>query len=156
MSAILQEPGFNLRPMSQGDIQRVMQIEVAAYKFHWTEGIFKDCLRVGYPSWVACIDEEVLGYGIMSVAVGEAHILNLCIDPQQQGMGYGRRLLKRMIRLAADHQADTLFLEVRVSNQVAQRLYESEGFVEIGQRRAYYPAADGEREDAVILAKTLI
>jgi ribosomal-protein-alanine N-acetyltransferase len=92
---------------------------------------------------------------VLSVAVGEAHVLNVCVHPDWQGRGLGRRILDRLLRLAREHEADTAFLEVRASNTVAQRLYESAGFNEIGVRRGYYPARVG-REDAVVYAKTLI
>ena len=97
----------------------------------------------------------MVGHGVLSVAVGEAHILNVCVHPDWQGRGFGRRILERMLRLAREHEADTAFLEVRVSNTVAQRLYESAGFNEIGLRRGYYPSDNG-REDAVVYAKALL
>jgi ribosomal-protein-alanine N-acetyltransferase len=90
----------------------------------------------------------------MSVAVGEAHILNLCVAPAWQGEGLGRRLLERLLGVARQHHADTAYLEVRMSNDKAIALYESVGFREIGRRRGYYPHQVG-REDALVYAKTL-
>jgi ribosomal-protein-alanine N-acetyltransferase len=136
------------------EVTEVMRVERAAYTHPWTEGIFLDCLRVGYCCWVGELDGELAGHGVLSVAVGEAHLLNLCVHPDLQGHGVGRRLLTRLVRLAAEHQADTVFLEVRVSNKVAIALYESEGFNEVGVRRGYYPCTTG-REDAVVFAKSL-
>ena len=118
-------------------------------------GILRDCLRVGYDCQVALLGKQVVGHAVLSRAVGEAHLLNLCVAPQQQGHGIGRRLLRRMLRLARDGNADTVFLEVRVSNELARRLYESEGFCEIGQRRNYYPHEREGREDAAVYAKPL-
>ena len=155
MSAILNDPLFQLRPMRSDDVATVMAVELSAYTYPWTEGIFRDCLRVGYQCWVAQLGPELVGYSVMSVAVGEAHILNICIAPQRQGQGLGRRLLRRMLRMAGELQADTAYLEVRESNRAAQALYESLGFNQIGQRRGYYPA-DGGREDALVYAKTLL
>lgn len=154
MSAILKDPLLLFRPMRSEDVENLYAIETAAYSHPWTMGIFHDCLRVGYCCWVCEIDQELLGYGVMSVAVGEAHILNLCVRPDRQGHGLGRRILERLLNLARERHADTAFLEVRVSNLAAQALYDSEGFNEIGQRRGYYPADDG-REDALVYAKTL-
>lgn len=154
MSAILKNPLLRLRTMDVEDLDAVMTIEEQTYSHPWTRGIFRDCLRVGYCSWVMEIDEDVIGYGIMSVAAAEAHILNICIHPDFQGRGLGRKILHRLIRLAKDHGVDTMFLEVRATNQVAQILYESEGFNEIGQRRGYYPAKEG-REDALVFAKVI-
>ncbi len=155
MSAILREPMWRLRPMTQKDVGAVHALEQRAYAFPWSEGIFRDCLRAGYCCWVLDLEREVIGYGVLSVAAGESHLLNLCVDPARQGNGLGRRLLKRMIELARYHDATTLFLEVRVSNRVAIHLYESVGFNEVGVRHRYYPARDGLREDALIMALTL-
>lgn len=154
MSALLDDPLFKLRPMRPDDLPRVMPVELAAYSHPWTEGIMRDCIRVGYQCWVAELGDELVGHAVMSVAVGEAHILNLCIAPERQGQGLGRRLLRRMLRMAAELQADTAYLEVRESNVVAQALYESLGFVQVGRRPDYYPEDEG-REDALVYAKTL-
>ena len=98
---------------------------------------------------------NLLGYGVLSAAAGEAHILNLCIAPEYQGRGHGRRLLRRMLDLARWHQALQVFLEVRPSNPRAIQLYRDEGFNEIGRRPRYYPARDG-REDALVMAIELL
>jgi len=146
---------LNLRPMRAGDLSAVMKVELAAYEYPWTEGIFRDCLRVGYCCWVYELDDQPVGHAIMSVAVAEAHILNVCVDPAWQGKGLGRGMLKRLLRVARTHGADTVFLEVRVSNATARELYESAGFCEVGVRRDYYPARRA-REDAIVYASSLV
>lgn len=140
--------------MRDHDIEAVLGCERAAYEFPWGADIFLDCLRVGYNCWVVELGPRVVGYGIMSIGAGECHVLNLCVHPRWQGMGLGRRLLRRLLALARDKGADSAFLEVRVSNSLARALYASEGFCEIGERRGYYPARNG-REDAVVLALAL-
>ena len=155
MSAVIKEPGVALRPMRHVDISAVMAVETAAYPYPWTEGIFRDCLRVGYCCWVAALRKEIIGHGVMSVAAGECHILNLCIHPDWQGRRLGRKLLRRLLAIARSHGADTAFLEVRASNHGAIALYEQEGFCEAGMRRGYYPADNNVREDAVIMARPL-
>jgi ribosomal-protein-alanine N-acetyltransferase len=100
------------------------------------------------------VGNSVTGYGIMSIAAAEAHLLNLCIHPNAQHMGYGRRLLNALLLKAGDTDVDKVFLEVRPSNDVALRLYASVGFEQIGIRPAYYQAERG-REDAVILSANL-
>jgi len=155
LSAILKNPLLRLRIMQTDDVDEVMDVEVRAYPHPWTKAIFYDCLRVGYCCWVMEIDGRLIGHGIMSIAAGEAHILNVCVDPDFQGRGLGRKILQRLMALAKDHQVQTLFLEVRCSNKVAQVLYESEGFNEIGRRPAYYPGVD-KREDALVFAKELV
>lgn len=154
MSAVITEPDVLLRPMREVDIPAVMVVETAAYPHPWTEGIFRDCLRVGYCCWVAVERREVIGHGVMSVAAGECHVLNVCVHPDWQGLQLGRKILRRLLATGRSQNADTAFLEVRVSNRTAIGLYESEGFCEVGLRRGYYPSDHG-REDAVIMARSL-
>ncbi|MEM7253615.1 MAG: ribosomal protein S18-alanine N-acetyltransferase [Pseudomonadota bacterium] len=155
MSAVEDSAPVGARPMREVDLDDVQRIEHHAYGFPWSEGVFRDCIRVGYSCWVVIADDETVGYGIMSVAAGEAHILNLCIGPDAQCRGYGQFLLRHLCAVAAnDHGADTVILEVRPSNHTALRLYERHDFVRIGIRRGYYPDADG-REDAFVLSLRL-
>lgn len=154
MSAILESGQPILRPMLEEDLAEVMRIELRSYTHPWTLGIFKDCLRVGYHCLVYETDDEMLGYTVMSHAVGEAHILNICIRPDAQGNGYGSMLLQEVIEAARRMHTDTLLLEVRPSNHAALTLYHKMGFCEVGTRKNYYPAENG-REDALILAINL-
>lgn len=155
MAAVPEFVSPRLRPMRAEDVERVISLEREVYEFPWTEGIFHDCLNVGYCCWVYEADGEVMAYGLMSVGVGEAHILNLCVHPKYRRRGFGHGMLMHLILLAQRYHADTIFLEVRPSNTTALKLYDSLGFSEVGCRRAYYPARNG-REDAVILAKEII
>lgn len=155
MSAILSDSGVCLRPMTVADLDKIMKIEPRAYEFPWSENIFRDCLRVGYCCWCYEQNDELLAYGVMSVAAGESHILNLTVVPELQRKGIGRKMLKHFIQLARRHKADTLMLEVRPSNTGAIRLYGALGFNEIGLRQNYYPAENG-REDALQLALNLV
>lgn len=132
-----------------------MAVELRAYPFPWTRGIFRDCLKAGYPSWALLEHGVLIGYGLISVAADEAHILNICVTPERQGRGLGRHLLRALVQLAREHQARRVFLEVRPSNPGAITLYHSEGFNEIGRRPRYYPAHDG-REDALVMAMELV
>ncbi|HFD81329.1 MAG TPA: ribosomal-protein-alanine N-acetyltransferase [Gammaproteobacteria bacterium] len=140
--------------MSVDDLDAVMEIERRAYEYPWTPGIFRDCLRVGYCCWCCEGGEGIQGYGVMSVAAGESHILNLTVDPGLQRRGIGSRLMRHFMQLARRHGADTVMLEVRPSNRAAIALYQKLGFNEMGVRRNYYPAAEG-REDALLLGKNL-
>ena len=144
-----------LRAMQATDLERVFEIEQRAYEFPWTLGIFHDCLRAGYGCWVMVENERVLGYGILSAAAGEAHILNVCVAPEAQGRGHGRRLVQRLIDLSRWHRVERVFLEVRPSNPRAIALYHDIGFNEIGRRPKYYPAKGG-REDALVMAIELL
>ncbi len=155
MNAVLKEAAVALRPMQEEDLELIMAIEEQAYHYPWTPTIFKDCLHVGYCCWVVERDGILAGYGIMSVVAGESHLLNLCIHSVYQSLGLGTKLLAHLLDLAVEHHANTIFLEVRPSNFPAIRLYLEHGFAEIGVRRNYYPAKMG-REDALILAKTIV
>jgi ribosomal-protein-alanine N-acetyltransferase len=144
---------FRLRRMSVTDLPQVLAIESKNYDFPWQEDIFKDCFKAGYHCWVLEESDKVLGYGLVSIAVGEAHILNISVDPEEQKQGLGRKLLNHLIQIARG-RAETVFLEVRPSNMGAIALYLDTGFNEIGIRKDYYPAVDG-REDAIMLALQL-
>jgi len=141
--------------MCEADLDEVMSIEHRAYPFPWTHGIFRDCLRADYPAWILQEGGRILGYGVLSVAADEAHVLNLCIDPDEHGQGLGRRLLRALLKFAHGHGARRVFLEVRPSNPHAITLYQDEGFNEIGRRPRYYPAHVG-REDAIVMARELL
>jgi ribosomal-protein-alanine N-acetyltransferase len=140
--------------MLDSDVDAVMSIENAVYDHGWTAGIFHDCLRVHYSCWVMETEGEVVGYGILSAAAGEAHILNIAIAPERQGLGFGRTFIHFLLETARHHGADTAFLEVRPSNRAALRLYDSMGFNQVGLRHDYYPSDSG-REDAIIMARSL-
>lgn len=155
MNAVVEPARLRIRPMRFGDIEAVMVNELAAYKYPWTEGIMRDCLRVGYYCAVGEVGEQVVSHAVMSDAVGEAHVLNLCVHPSWQGNGFGRSLLKHLMEEARERNATNMFLEVRASNTAAQSLYLAMGFNEIAQRRDYYPAGKG-RESALVFAKTLL
>lgn len=155
MNAVVKPAVPQIRPLRVEDLPEVMAVEVRAYDFPWTDAVFRDCLKAGYSLWVLEGDAGILGYGVLSAAAGEAHILNLCVAPEHQGAGYGRRLLNRLIDLARWHQVERVFLEVRPSNQAAIALYHRSGFCEIGHRPNYYPAGNGRREDAVVMAREL-
>ena len=144
-----------LRAMRDADIGTVMAIEHRAYPFPWTDGIFRDCINACYPSWLLMQEDAVIGYGVISIAAREAHILNICIDPDAQSHGHGRRLLRTLVRIARAQNAERVFLEVRPSNPRAIALYFDEGFNEIGRRPRYYPAHTG-REDAIVMAMELL
>jgi len=154
MSAILKEPHLEIRPMQEADLDEVLEIERAGYPYPWTRTIFMDCLHAGHSCWVCGRRGVIEGYGVLSVAAGESHLLNLCMRKESRKQGIGSSLLTHLTGIARRHGAEVIFLEVRVSNKVARRLYEVAGFNELGTRREYYPTDQG-REDALIFARTL-
>jgi ribosomal-protein-alanine N-acetyltransferase len=139
-----------IRPMTEADVGSVVALERASYQFPWSEGIFRDCLRVGYTCRVVTSANRLVGYGVMSLGAGEAHILNLCIDAAFRCQGIGRRMLDYLLDKGAGAGMSEAFLEVRPSNTAAIRLYLSVGFDQVGMRKGYYQAVGG-REDAAVL-----
>ncbi len=159
MSAVRKEDVLafaSLRPMRETDLEAVMCIEERAYPFPWTRGIFRDCMRADYAMWVQELDGALVGYGVLSVALDEAHVLNLCTAAQAEGRGLGRHMLRALLRIARAGGAQQVFLEVRPSNKRAIKLYDIAGFNEIGRRPRYYPAPNNGREDAVVMAMELL
>jgi len=149
------EPRTTVRQMIHDDLSMVSDIERRSYEFPWSHGVFRDCLLAGYHNIVLVRGEEVAGYGVLSVAAGEAHILNLCVDPECRSRGYGAKLLDEMLFRARAASVRQVFLEVRPSNERALALYRKKGFRQVANRPAYYQAHDG-REDAAILVKKLV
>ena len=139
--------------MTNADVPAVIAIEKQAYKYPWTEGIFRDCLRVGYHCRLLEQGGEIQAYGIISIAAGESHILNICVRPDLRRKGLGQRMLNYLMDEARRSGAKTMLLEVRVSNTAAIHMYQQAGFNELGHRPNYYPARDG-REDALLMAYT--
>lgn len=150
-----QLPSGQIRPMSIDEVEQIARIDAEAYPYPWSEQIFRDCIKSRYHCVVYENDHEMLGYAVLSVAAGEAHILNICILPAKQNAGLGRDLLNYLVSYARDKQVETIFLEVRFSNEPAKRLYDRFGFNELGIRKNYYPAKVG-REDALVLAMNLL
>ena len=146
-----------LRPMQAEDLTAVMVGELASYPYPWTQGNFEDCINnQAYSCWVFQQGNELNGHLVISAVVKEAHILNICVYPELQGKGWGRKLLSEAEIIAEKREVETVFLEVRPSNKAGINLYQSEGYNEIGLRKGYYPADDNGREDAVVMAKTLV
>ncbi len=143
-------PELEIRALTEADVDAVVSVEKRSYQFPWSEGIFRDCLRVGYVCRAVVVGGLVVGHGIMSLGAGEAHVLNVCVDPDFRCRGVGERLLRHLLERGRSAGMTDAFLEVRPSNIAAIRLYRTMGFEQIGVRRGYYQASSG-REDAAVL-----
>ncbi len=150
---------YKLRPMQLDDLDAIIQIESTIYTHPWTRGNFSDSLNSGYSAWILESEGKIIGYSLMMMVMDEAHLLNLSIAKPQQKQGLGRYLLEHMLKIAKNHQATNMFLEVRPSNISAIALYENMGFSEMAVRRAYYPAdpkvVKTGREDAILMGLAL-
>ena len=157
MSAVLASQ-LDVYPMQGSTLDYVVAIEQDIYEFPWTLGNFRDSLAAGYGCWeywsMTTTHRALVGYAIVMSAPQEAHLLNLSVARALQRRGYGGAMLAHVLSAVRAEGAHRLLLEVRPSNDAGRRLYARDGFVEIGRRRGYYPAARG-REDAVVLEKSL-
>lgn len=141
-----------LEAMQVEDLPAVLEVENAVYPHPWSHANFLDSLDGGHEAWVLRDGNGVLlGYFLMMLIVDEAHLLNISVRGDLHGRGVGRLLLDKVARMARDKGMASILLEVRPSNARAIRLYQRFGFEQIGRRKAYYPAADNTREDAVVM-----
>ena len=136
--------------MAAADLDQVAANESEAFAFPWPRSAFEDCLDAGYECWIAVAGGRLVGHGIVSITADEAVLLNVCVAPEAQGLGYGRALSNHLIACAGTAGAEKVFLEVRMSNRPAMTLYAALGFREIGRRPNYYRTAAG-REDALVM-----
>ena len=145
----------SFRPMTEADLDAVLKIEYAAYSHPWTRGIFLDGLGK-YQIWLMFEGQQQVGHGVVQIILDEAHLLNITVKPENQGRGLGLTLLEHLMsRLPTRPRRGSVFWKCATATVAAFRLYERYGFNEIGRRRDYYPAVGG-REDAVVMACTLV
>ena len=153
MNAML-EARIELLPMGQADLDAVLAIEYRVCPFPWSRDNFTDSLACNYSCWVCRVDGEVAGYFVLMLAVDDAHLLTIAVAESHQRRGLGARLLRQAMAIGLAGRAQTILLEVRLSNVKALAMYRHFGFAQIGVRRGYYPA-DGGREDALVLTHAL-
>ncbi|MDB5729883.1 MAG: rimI [Noviherbaspirillum sp.] len=138
--------------MKVGDLPDVLAIENDIYPYPWTRGNFLDSLYSSYETWILRDGNGSLAaYFLMMYAVDEAHLLNITVRRGLHGKGIGRMQLDKVKALAREHGMTSILLEVRPSNLRAMQIYERYGFLQIGKRKGYYPAANNMREDAIVM-----
>ena len=147
------EPSVSV-PMTTADIDAVWALETRAYPFPWTRGNFVDSLAAGYTAQLirAAGDGRLLGYLVAMAGADEMHLLNITVAPEVRRRGLARRMIEGLVERCRDAGAGRLWLEVRESNAGARAAYLRLGFVEMGTRPGYYPAARGRRESAVVMS----
>jgi ribosomal-protein-alanine N-acetyltransferase len=155
MSALPNTAEAALEPMSEDRLGPVVALEQRVYAHPWTQGNFVDSLRAGYHARMLVAASEVLGYYVAMKGVDEVHLLNITVAPEHQRQGWGRLMLDALALWARAEGAQWLWLEVRTSNVHAQRTYERYGYRRVGERRNYYPAGAGKRENAVVMSLKL-
>lgn len=142
-------------PLLADQLDAVLQVELRAYAHPWNRTNFLDALHAGYQAQVLVADTTVLGYFVAMKGVDEVHLLNITVAPEYQGQGWAKVLLDALTLWARGQGADWLWLEVRVGNTRALHVYERHGYCRVGQRKQYYPAEQGQREDAVVMSLRL-
>jgi ribosomal-protein-alanine N-acetyltransferase len=155
MSAVLKNAEARFEPMAESWLDEVVTVEAEAYEHPWTRGNFADSIRSGYQAQLLVAGDELLGYFVAMKGVDEVHLLNITVAPPHQSNGWGRLMLDALALWARGQGAQWLWLEVRVSNERAQRIYQQQGFRRVGDRKGYYPAAGGKREDAIVMSLKL-
>lgn len=147
------DSGVVLRPMRTSDLARVLEIERASFTMAWSVATFRSLLgRDDAECWVAERDGRIEGYAAYWIILDEAELGDIAVDPDVRGRGIGSVLLDLVAERVRQRGVRRLFLEVRVSNEAAQRLYFRHGFVKTGRRRNYYV---DPREDAFVLTLDL-
>jgi ribosomal-protein-alanine N-acetyltransferase len=143
---------IKVRPMTEADLDYVLDIETASFSVPWKREHFVSELeaRHSFP-FVAVADDDIVGYFCLMSLFEEAQILDIAVVLHQRGLGIARLLLEHAISVARKMSAEVVALEVRASNIAAIRLYEKCGFVRTGLRQKYYEG----REDAVLMEKRL-
>lgn len=155
MSAVLKTVEARFEPLLPERIGQVLRVEQQAYGHPWTQGNFADAIRTGYQAQLLMADDTLLGYFVAMKGVDEVHLLNITVAPDYQRQGWARVMLDALAIWARGQGAQWLWLEVRVNNARAVRVYEQHGFRRVGKRKNYYPAGKDQREDALVMSLRL-
>ncbi len=142
----------HFEPMGAAHLDAVLAIEQSAYSHPWSRGNFSDSMAAGYQLQCLVGGADVLGYFVAMAGYREVHLLNITVAPAHQRQGWARVMLDALAIWSRGQGAQWLWLEVRVSNARALQIYERHGYRRVGERRGYYPAANGQREDAVVMS----
>ena len=137
-------------PMRRRHLKSVLRIEQQVYPRPWSMGLFMSELAFG-PTRLyvtARVGNAVVGYGGLMLVPDDGHITTLAVDPGWHRLKIGTRLLHVLAVEAVERGARNLTLEVRMSNEPAQRLYQQFGFAPAGVRKGYYVETN---EDALIM-----
>jgi ribosomal-protein-alanine N-acetyltransferase len=142
-------------PMRVEQLDAVVAVEQRAYAHPWNRTNFLDALQSGNQAQLLVAGDVLLGYFVAMPGVDEVHLLNITVAPEYQGQGWARVMLDALTVWARGQSSQWVWLEVRVGNLRAMRVYEAHGYKRVGQRKDYYPAGRGQREDAVVMGLRL-
>ena len=145
----------HFEPLLANRLDEVLRVEQRAYAHPWSQANFVDALQSGYQAQMLMAGGLVLGYFVAMKGVDEVHLLNITVAPEFQGQGWSRVMLDALAIWARGQGAEWLWLEARVNNARALKVYEAHGYRRVGLRKAYYPAGPGQREDAIVMSLRL-
>lgn len=155
MSAVLKPIEARFEPMTEAKLEAVVALEHSAYAHPWQRSHFSDCLASGYQAQMLLADDQLLGYFVAMKGFEEVHLLNITVAPAHQRRGWAQVMLDALALWARGQGVQWLWLEARAGNTRAIHVYKAHGFRTVGTRRQYYPAAHGQREDAVVMSLKL-
>lgn len=140
----------HLTPMRRRHLRTVIRIETEVYPRPWTMNLFISelAMRSSRSYYVAKVGPTVVGYSGLMLVGEDAHVTTIAVDPRWHRNQIGTRLLLNIARDAGARGARHLTLEVRVSNEPAQRMYRTFGFRPAGIRKGYYVETN---EDALVM-----
>ncbi|NKF49561.1 ribosomal protein S18-alanine N-acetyltransferase [Shewanella sp. WXL01] len=142
---------YILQPLTEADVEQMLLVEQSAHSHPWSQAVLASCFGKLYRVTGIYNDQQtLLGFAIVQQIVDEVTLMDICVHQQAQGLGLGKQLLEQVITEAKQHNAVSILLEVRASNQAAIGLYLSQGFNQSGIRKNYYPTDSG-KEDAVLM-----
>lgn len=125
--------------MGPEDISGISKIEERCFSDPWSQESVRDGLESSLDTWLVLKEKEgVLGYCVFRIIAGEGELLRIAVSPEFQGRGLSKKLMDQMVEYSKKKKAETMFLEVRESNEKARNLYRSYGFSEEGIRKDYY------------------
>lgn len=138
-----------IRRMTLADVDGVAAVEAATFPTPWSRDAFASEMKnVAARYLVAEQDGKIIGYAGAWIILDESHITNIAVLQAERGKGIGRALTSGLMQYLSNLGAAYATLEVRKSNEVAQNLYKSLGFIKLGVRKRYYEDND---EDALIM-----
>ena len=146
---------LSYRPATRSDIAQVLANETAAYVIPWSQQSIIDSLQSNYVFWVVLHQRRIVGHIIFQSVADECHLLNICLNPHHQGQGLGQSMLQHWLEYCESHELTQLFLEVRVSNSRALKLYQNNGFKIVSRRKDYYRLPNNQREDGILMLRQL-
>lgn len=147
----MRETAYTIEAMRLEDIPEVLHLEREAFgQMAWHAGDFEAAIASKCDFPLVIRTTGLAGYAVLRIIAPEAEVENICVAPACRRSGVGEALMEAMLRLAAERDAERIFLEVRAHNEPAKALYRKRGFVESYRRKNYY---QGPTEDAIIMMK---